>query len=503
MALKFEIIGNNLVVTDTVDNSVKLERPVGDIFGICDADKFKVVTRNQRNDVLLSKDYTNLVNSVGVALDKNSLTAFFRSKLGFNKAGSAASTTSRRSRQCTVMPYLPRNYDNTPATLTHHDLITLPCHFDAFQLFEFNPGGADVIVDKYAFAVTERIDNITVPVIDGVAYNNIAAAGTQNGWVIPANYPTPAATIPAGSYADQGFLLLPKVNMYSIDRKDNIPGDNFPAFMRRKYINSRTQANTLFTNAAEREAGMAALAPYTYISRAQLGVDGCTDPAAFNNPVNTATTRFSGILLYSRGYVHTIAFWGDSIPAGLGAGGEPVANPRTGLQVTGGWSTQSAVALADLNNPVGFMNLCQPGIGSAAFTAFMKKLVPILKPTINVISTYTPNDTPTNAGVIADERSRALEALQISVDNGAQHVFYAATPYGSASNTLRMNYVNQILNIPDVPVINPNIPGVYNESLPNYFETGANVDAAHLSKLGHDIIKTNQALPTLRLLTYF
>jgi hypothetical protein len=92
MALKFEIIGNNLVVTDTADNSVKLERPASDVFGVCE-DKWKIISRSQRNDVLLSNDYSALQNSSGVALDKDGLTSFFRNNLGFNKAGSSASTT--------------------------------------------------------------------------------------------------------------------------------------------------------------------------------------------------------------------------------------------------------------------------------------------------------------------------------------------------------------------------------------------------------------------------
>jgi hypothetical protein len=95
MALKFEIIGNNLVVTETTDGSVKLERPAADIYGICEDAKWKIFTRSQRNDVLLeASNYNNLQNSAGAALNKASLTTFFRSSLGFSKAGSAALTTS-------------------------------------------------------------------------------------------------------------------------------------------------------------------------------------------------------------------------------------------------------------------------------------------------------------------------------------------------------------------------------------------------------------------------
>lgn len=93
MALKFEIIGNNLVVTDTADNSVKLERPSADVFGVCEAGKFKIFTRTSRNDVVLEGDYTSLINSAGSALDATSLRSFFRSNLGFSKAGSSALTT--------------------------------------------------------------------------------------------------------------------------------------------------------------------------------------------------------------------------------------------------------------------------------------------------------------------------------------------------------------------------------------------------------------------------
>ncbi|MDF0377711.1 hypothetical protein [Methylophilus sp. YYY-1] len=93
MALKFEIIGNSLVVTETADGTVKLERPASDVFGVCELNQFKIFTRTQRNDILLSADYSSLVDSTGAALTKSTLTTFFRNKLGFNKAGSSALTT--------------------------------------------------------------------------------------------------------------------------------------------------------------------------------------------------------------------------------------------------------------------------------------------------------------------------------------------------------------------------------------------------------------------------
>lgn len=93
MALKFEIIGNSLVVTETADGTVKLERPASDVFGVCELNQFKIFTRTQRVDILLSADYSSLVDSTGAALTKSTLTTFFRNKLGFNKAGSSALTT--------------------------------------------------------------------------------------------------------------------------------------------------------------------------------------------------------------------------------------------------------------------------------------------------------------------------------------------------------------------------------------------------------------------------
>jgi hypothetical protein len=87
MALKFEIIGNNLVVTDTADNSVKLERPAADVYAICETDKFKLVTRTDRNDILLTKDYTGLVDSANTGFSKDTFTNFCRHSLGALKQG--------------------------------------------------------------------------------------------------------------------------------------------------------------------------------------------------------------------------------------------------------------------------------------------------------------------------------------------------------------------------------------------------------------------------------
>lgn len=93
MALKFEIIGNNLVVTETSDSTVKLERPASDVFGVCETNQFKIFTRTQRNDELLKGGYANLVDGSGAALNKAALTTFFRSNLGFSSAGASALTT--------------------------------------------------------------------------------------------------------------------------------------------------------------------------------------------------------------------------------------------------------------------------------------------------------------------------------------------------------------------------------------------------------------------------
>lgn len=87
MALKFEIIGNNLVVTDTTDRSVKLERPAADIYAICEADKWKLVTRTDRSDVLLTYNYSGLVDSANTGFSKDTFTNFCRHSLGALKQG--------------------------------------------------------------------------------------------------------------------------------------------------------------------------------------------------------------------------------------------------------------------------------------------------------------------------------------------------------------------------------------------------------------------------------
>lgn len=91
MALRIELIGNNLVITDTGDSSVKFERPAADVYAAIDPDKFKIITRTDRADVLYSHDYTGLVNAAGTALDKAALTTFCRTSLGFKKGGSSSS----------------------------------------------------------------------------------------------------------------------------------------------------------------------------------------------------------------------------------------------------------------------------------------------------------------------------------------------------------------------------------------------------------------------------
>lgn len=88
MAIKIEIIGNNLVISDTTDGSIKLERPAADVYALVEnSDAFKIVTRTDRSDVLYTHDYTNLVDSTGGALSKASLITYFRNSLGALKQG--------------------------------------------------------------------------------------------------------------------------------------------------------------------------------------------------------------------------------------------------------------------------------------------------------------------------------------------------------------------------------------------------------------------------------
>lgn len=91
MAIKIEIIGNNLVISETADSTVKLERPAADVYVATDPSKFKIITRTDRADILYEHDYNNLVNAAGTALDKAALTTFCRTNLGFKKGGSSSS----------------------------------------------------------------------------------------------------------------------------------------------------------------------------------------------------------------------------------------------------------------------------------------------------------------------------------------------------------------------------------------------------------------------------
>lgn len=132
MALKFEIIGNNLVVTDTGDSSVKLERPVGDVYGVCEEEKFKILARNQRSDELLKGSYSSLIDASGATLNKLTLSSFFRTNLGFNTAGPSAITTKTINNTDLVQQL---NFDTN--SIDHFGALILAL-FKTVYLHQFN-----------------------------------------------------------------------------------------------------------------------------------------------------------------------------------------------------------------------------------------------------------------------------------------------------------------------------------------------------------------------------
>lgn len=400
-----------------------------------------------------------------------------------------------------LIPKMP-SFDAGALTVTQNLMLTLPGHFDAVFPFAINIGAATTL-DNACVAVSERSDTSkTVPVIGGVSYNVAAAAGTQLGFIpLTWNGGSASVALPLATAARPYLKLGDEIPLASIPRVE--AGKSFPLAIVRYYWNNRTYAAHQFSSAAEADTFSTLLSPYEFYSVAQSGVDGVSTPANFTNTwtagANTSSIRIFGLAVRLRGSGDLILMTGDSIVACLGAGGDVVTN--NALNAAGGWSTQTALALANVNKPVGFINA---GIGnqtSAVYTQRLYDFAALINPTIITHCPYTPNDVTTTVASMSTEFARTLDVQSYSWSIGAVYVPVTPVPYtGSGSEALRIAMVNKIKALPNSFVIDAN-ESLYdaNNSGGGYWASASyTVDGTHPSLAGYNRVAALSAVPILQ-----
>lgn len=177
-----------------------------------------------------------------------------------------------------MLPVLPQAVA-AAFTGTYSTLDTAPGEFEAVAPLLLNMDTNAVTIDKMAIAVTERTDTSkTVPIINGVSYNVLAAAGTQNGFVPVTFSGSASVSVPASSDSGNmlGLMLADFIPLSSIPRVDD--PSKFPAHITRMEVSNRALSTIAFPTLAEVDNYNAALAPYEHYQVAQASVTGVTDP---------------------------------------------------------------------------------------------------------------------------------------------------------------------------------------------------------------------------------
>jgi lysophospholipase L1-like esterase len=388
-------------------------------------------------------------------------------------------------------------------TVTQRLLVAAPGHFDAVAMFAINIATVEAVVDGAALAVTERSDtdrSKTIPSVGGQEYNALAAVGTQKGWLPVTWNGQGSITLPAGSLMRPAVALSDFIALSSIDRLDK-PG-GFPLVMASAYYNNRSTSMFTFSSIDESHKFSTLLSPYEWYQTAQWGVDGVSQPAQMTATWSAAggskDVRIFGLAFRTRGSADLILFTGDSIIKGLGAGGDTTTN--NAMNSAGAWVTRSALGLANVNRPVGFVNA---GIGSQPSATYLqraKDLMALLHPTISVYPVYTPNDSPVSDAVNSAEFARALDFADTCYNGSTVPVLVAPVPYsGAGTEGRRQGVVNKVRALRGIASIDPNVAGVFDptNAAGSYWAPGATVDGTHPADQAYAAIANLAALPVL------
>lgn len=411
-------------------------------------------------------------------------------------AGRARMVNRSRTRPCAFMPTIPISV-STAFTGTHSLMTTAPGDFDAVAVVAMNVDTSPMTIDATSVAVSERSDTSkTVPIIGGQSYN-VAAGGTQKGFV-PVTWDGGATSVTlaaAASAAAPVWKVSDWVTLSSVPRVDD--PTKFPLVLVREYFNARTLSTMVFPSAAEVDSFHSLLAPYEWYQTAQATVDGATPANAANYTAtwapgaSTQTMRIFGLLFRIRGSSDTFFLCSDSI--GRGGNADGTSTLQKAANMLGGWFTKSMLALANKSDPVGFVNASIAGDNSTSYLARGKAGISALRSNIWVYVPYTTNDAPTTPSVIASQMARMYDMVDYCVNSaGAAPLLCQATPVNRPL-VLRLDANTQVAEVEKPLAANLDLASpIYDpaNAANYYFVAGANQDDTHPSNLGHSLVAT-------------
>ena len=329
----------------------------------------------------------------------------------------------------------------TPQGGTISTLISTEDDFDLVRFVFANDTGSASVVNNVIFAPTAAPNDGFSPINGSgaaVAWTQVTFNGS--GADLPPNQ-TPAGnvtslTIPATTNANVPVRMFSDwLRVSSQSRSD---GGTPRLLMFRQYTAPTGTSRTPFAQSTLQPW----LAPAVnrgrlFQSYVLFNVDAVTNPAAFVGASPYWFVAPLAVQFYSRSRGATLAVFGDSITAGARSQADRC-----------GWPFLSMLALSSPTRPVQLFNQGWTGQNGANIYANALAALPLSKPDVVCIATWTPNDTTATQASADASWSRAIEIAELARNAGAVPILVTPIPYiglSVAQDAFRMSVVSRAL----------------------------------------------------------
>lgn len=371
--------------------------------------------------------------------------------------------------------------------------------FVAVKVVSINPTAA-ALTQKFALAVTESAVNLDAPVIGGVAYQQLAPANTQNGF-IPATFGG-AATPTHNTGFGQGnpeFVAGDFVTIKSIPALDG--GNPFLMIAHSNPTGAgipqvQFAPGTYGSGPLARAAWATQYAPYgVFSSRGMNGVDVVANPASFTTPAESSIIVPFGLVFRTLSGGCTMLLAGDSITRGTGSTDfTDAATPALGMS---GWAIKLWGQLPRYGN-FGVVNLGIPGAKASVYEAVAKRAITAFQPSHCLYSSGSPNPESASQWPYASlvQMNLTGDMINFCAANRVQLMLSTPTPfdYSAASNaayaTLRSLIASMQGRFPVVDFYT----GMGAPGNPDLLAPAFNTDNTHPSQAGNNEM-FNRVLP--------
>lgn len=377
------------------------------------------------------------------------------------------------------------NVPGSPFAQTNGQLMLAEAPFVAVQLCIVNLSPNVLTGFKAVVGVTETIDTTVAanqfkPVIGGVAYGQLAAAGSINGFR-PVTWGGAATVDMAAGTTVAQYAISDIIPLNSVPRAD-VPGA-LPAYIARLYHDGvNNGAHSVHTN-----FGTTMRAP-TASNRGRVLQYGW----ASSDAVATLTTNLGqssdGILFFP--------IFHYSVPAlnVLVAGDSTEQNDALVSDKFTSWGWRGVADASTQGRPINYMNVGCSSNGSPTYWSRTQEIINAgFIPDVLVISPASVNDTYANPDrTFSDHKSRAMEIMRFAKAKGIGHVcFIPLLPYNSntlAQDAYRLSFNAWLATILGASVLS--FPALGNGASPERWNATYNfaADGVHPNELAIDTV---------------